>query len=192
MYNCVSPCLSYFRRLLFFLKNAKNNNIYIHKLVKINWKNLALENHHELHVGKHVICRGSLLLQKPYSKLTIGENSFIGSDTNIVSTENVKIGNDVLISHDCYITDTDGHSLDSCLRSHDIPNRWRGFKDWSFVKSSPILIEDNVWIGPKVIILKGVVISKGSIVCAGSVVTKNVNAYSIVAGVPAKHIGYTK
>lgn len=53
-----------------------------------------------------------------------------------------------------------------------------------------VIIEDDVWIGARVIILPGVRIGKGAVVAAGAVVTKNVEPYSIVAGVPAKIIRY--
>jgi maltose O-acetyltransferase len=49
-----------------------------------------------------------------------------------------------------------------------------------------VIIEDDVWIGSRAIILKGVTIGRGSIVAAGAVVTKSVPPYTIVAGVPAK------
>lgn len=52
----------------------------------------------------------------------------------------------------------------------------------------PVVIEDDVWIGANSTILKGVTIGEGSVVAAGSVVTKNVPAYTIVGGVPAKII----
>jgi maltose O-acetyltransferase len=53
----------------------------------------------------------------------------------------------------------------------------------------PVIIEDDVWIGTRVIILPGVTISRGAIIGAGAVVTKNVASYDIVGGVPAKVIG---
>ena len=52
----------------------------------------------------------------------------------------------------------------------------------------PIIIEENIWIGEMVCILGGVHIGKAAIIAAGAVVTKDIPAYSIVAGVPAKVI----
>ncbi len=52
-----------------------------------------------------------------------------------------------------------------------------------------VIIEDDVWIASRVIILPGVTIGKGSVVAAGSIVTKNVEPMSIVGGIPAKVIG---
>ena len=50
----------------------------------------------------------------------------------------------------------------------------------------PVVIEDDVWVGANVIILKGVTIGRGSVVAAGAVVTKSCPPYSIIGGVPAK------
>ena len=50
----------------------------------------------------------------------------------------------------------------------------------------PIVIENDVWIGANVIILKGVTIVEGSVVAAGSIVTKSCSSYSILVGIPAK------
>lgn len=64
---------------------------------------------------------------------------------------------------------------------------------WQQTESAcaPIVIEDNVWIGARSVILKGVTIGEGSIVACDSVVTKDVPPFTIVAGNPArvvKHI----
>ena len=56
----------------------------------------------------------------------------------------------------------------------------------NLVKDEKVIIEDDVWIGASATILPGVKIGKGAIIGAGAVVTKNVAAYSVVAGVPAK------
>lgn len=156
--------------------------------VKVNWKGVGVEKNCRLMIDSGSIVRGALHCQKEQATLKIGKNSFVGSMSTIVSSEFVSIGDSVLISHDCYITDTDGHSLDADIRCLDIPNRWKGFKNWDVVESEMIDIRDNVWIGPKSIILKGVVVGEGSVVCAGSVVTREVPANVVVAGIPAKVI----
>ena len=54
------------------------------------------------------------------------------------------------------------------------------------VEVAPVVIEDDVWIGLNVVVLQGVTIGRGAIVGAGAVVTKNIPAWSIAHGVPAK------
>lgn len=171
-----------------FLKRSRNSEIDLPDKLMINWKDVSIVESSTLKIGNQSIIKGVLSIQKENSSLIIGENSFIGGRSIIVATESVEVGSNVLISHDCYITDTAGHSFDAEIRRNDIPNRWNGFKDWDVVKSAPIYIRDDSWIGPKVIILKGVEIGEGAIVAAGSVVTKDVEAFTIVAGVPAKFI----
>jgi len=59
-------------------------------------------------------------------------------------------------------------------------------------KTEPVVIKDYVFVGPRAIILPGVTIERGAIIAAGAVVTKNVEAYTVVGGVPAKEIGERK
>ncbi|HEC87733.1 MAG TPA: CatB-related O-acetyltransferase [Thermoplasmata archaeon] len=59
---------------------------------------------------------------------------------------------------------------------------------YRFISKGPIIVGNDVWIGTRAIILSGVKIGDGAIVGAGAVVTKDVQPYEIVAGVPAKHI----
>lgn len=65
----------------------------------------------------------------------------------------------------------------------DVPMRLQGYQEYP-----PVYIDDDVWIGARVIILPGITIGKGSILGAGSVVTKDVPPFSIVAGNPARII----
>ena len=60
----------------------------------------------------------------------------------------------------------------------------------NFITNKEVLIENDVWIGEKVVVLDGVKISNGAIVASGAIVTKDVAPYSVVGGVPAKHIKY--
>ena len=75
---------------------------------------------------------------------------------------------------------TDFHSLDPTIRASN--------EDMKHRKCAPVVIEDNVFVGAKCIILKGVTIGENSIVGAGSVVTKSVPPNQIWAGNPAKFI----
>lgn len=58
------------------------------------------------------------------------------------------------------------------------------------INDAAVIIEDDVWCGANVTILKGVTLGKGSVVAAGSVVTKSFPPYSIIGGVPAKLLKY--
>jgi len=110
-----------------------------------------------------------------------GDNSGINVGTIIAANKDplgkISFGSNVLIGHGCFF-----HSGNHIFSDLEKPIKEQGYK------FSPIIIEDNVWIGAKSIILSGVVIEKGSIVAAGSVVTKSVPQNVIVGGNPAKVI----
>ena len=126
--------------------------------------------------------------------IKIGRRTFINAGTNIISINEIEIGDDVTIGWNIYIYDHDSHSLDYRFRKDDIERQREDFyanrnfifsKDWSTVKSAPVKICNKVWIGFNAIILKGVTIGEGAIVAAGAVVTKDVPAWTVVAGNPA-------
>jgi acetyltransferase-like isoleucine patch superfamily enzyme len=106
-------------------------------------------------------------------KLQIGVNSTINRKCHLDCRAQISIGNNVSISPECSFI-TGDHDYNS-------PN--------FAYRSAPIYVGDYVWLGTRATILPGVSIGKGAIVCAGAVVTKNVEAYAIVGGVPAKKIG---
>lgn len=104
--------------------------------------------------------------------LEIGNNSYMNAST-IQCASHISIGDDCAIASDILIQDTDFHPiLDENGREKPI--------------SKPIQIGNKVWICAKATILKGVTIGDGAIVAAGAVVTKDVPAYSLVAGNPAR------
>ena len=113
---------------------------------------------------------------KEVGELKIGNYVHINQGSLLMSEGSIEIGNCVSISHRAGLFSV----------SHDIQS-----PDFAFV-CSKIKIEDYVWIGANAMILSGqneVTIGKGAVICAGAVVTKNVEPFSIVAGVPAKVIG---
>ncbi|GAF04940.1 acyltransferase [Saccharicrinis fermentans] len=141
-------------------------------------------------LGDNCLCRGTLLTFNYGGIISIGNHCYIGDLVRIWSAEKISIGNDVLISHNVNIIDTDSHELNSIERKE---NGRKILKDGLIlpkgnVKSAPIIIEDNVWLSFNVSVLKGVTIGKGAVVAAGSVVTKNVASYTLVGGTPAKFI----
>lgn len=127
--------------------------------------------------------------------LSIGNNCKIQPRVNLGDGNEIIIGNNCMINEDVYI---EGASIGDYVMiapnatiyasshihsSTEIPMQMQGQ-----TLKKICIIEDDVWIGKSVIVMPGVRIGKGSIVGAGSVVTKNVEPYSIVAGVPAKFI----
>ncbi|WP_353932515.1 acyltransferase [Okeanomitos corallinicola TIOX110] len=102
--------------------------------------------------------------------LSIGSNSYITDSSRIAAQNSITIGKNCAISFGVTIIDDDGHGF--------------GLPPYS----APIVIEDNVWVGCNVTILKGVTIGEGSVVAAGAVVTKSCPPHSLIGGVPAKVI----
>ena len=107
--------------------------------------------------------------------IEVGDHSSIGDRTEIHCAGRVSIGSQVLISWDVNIIENDYH-----VAGDGIP------------EVKPVVIEDEVWIGARAIILKGITIGRGSIVAAGAVVTKSVPPYTLVGGNPARPIKQIK
>ena len=109
-------------------------------------------------------------------ELEIGDYSGIG--INCLVPANIKIGNDVMMGPEVMMFGVN-HNFDNL----DKPMRLQGGK-----LANPIVIDDDVWIGARVIILPGVNIGKGAVIGAGAVVTKDVPPFTICAGNPARVI----
>lgn len=123
--------------------------------------------------GKQVRLRMPLKIYDA-QKLTLGSQVDIGEFVLIRASGGVTIGDRVLIASHAVIA----------TRTHP-----KGLPRYGVNIDKPIVIEDDVWIGAGAIILPGVTIKKGAIVGAGAVVTKDVEAFATVAGVPARDLG---
>ncbi|MBN2260713.1 MAG: acetyltransferase [Clostridiales bacterium] len=110
------------------------------------------------------------------SEIKIGDYSGIGLDAQLSGP--ISIGNHVMMGPQVMIY-TSNHNYNS----KDLPMVFQGNSD-----PKPVIVEDDVWIGARSILLPGVIVGKGSIIAAGSVVTKEVPAFSIAGGNPAKVI----
>jgi acetyltransferase-like isoleucine patch superfamily enzyme len=114
-------------------------------------------------------------------KIQIGDNVIMNYGCHIGAINFIKIGNNVLLASNIYISDHDhGHTNYEDMR---LPPVCR-----NIVSKGPVIIEDDVWVGEGVAILGNVTIGKNSIIAAHAVVTKDVPPFSVVAGVPAKVI----
>lgn len=121
--------------------------------------------------------------------IKIGKDCYIGDHSRLWVGIGITIGDRVLIAHNVNIFDTTTHPIDKKVRyEHENLVKATGMPIEKFdtIYESPVIIEDDVWIGCNCVILKGVTIGEGAIVSAGSVVTKDVPANTMVAGNPAK------
>ncbi len=116
--------------------------------------------------------------------LIIGKNVEFNDYVHIVASEKVEIKDNVLLAGKIFISDLN-HGSYGKAGLHDSPLTIPNDRSLS---SSPVLIEENVWIGEFVSVLPGVTIGKGSIIGTMSVVTNNIPAYCIAVGSPAKVI----
>lgn len=128
--------------------------------------------------GSFELYANSSLYINENATLTLGSGYF-NTGLNMSVFDSVTIGEKVYISENVTIRDSDDHQLTSLEKSDTIQSKGM---------TAPITIEDKVWIGMNVTILKGVTIGTGSVVAAGAVVTKDVPPHCVVAGVPAKVI----
>lgn len=125
-------------------------------------------------------------------KITIGNNTYIGDKSRIGAIQDIRIGNDVMISSEVHILDNNNHptSPEQRLQMTQSADFYGELWSWTKSEHAPVIICDNVWIGERCTILKGVTIGKGSIIGANSVITHDVPDYVIAAGNPAKVVKY--
>lgn len=156
-----------------------------------------ITNHFEkdrISIGKNSHIHGHLSTMGHGGEIKIGDDCFVGPQTNIWSSLSIHIGDRVLVSHGVNIFDTNSHSTSAENRSIHFKNTilYGQPETLSDVEEGAVKIYDDVWIGFNSAIMKGVSLGTGSIVAACSVVTKDVEPFTIVAGNPAKPIGRSR
>lgn len=149
------------------------------------------------HRGKHsVVHRSARMDTPPYRKFSLGDYSVIESfacinnavgdviigDHTRIGLHNTIIGPVTIGSHVNLAQGITVTALNHIFEDSDKRIDEQG------VSTTPVTIEDDIWIGANAVILPGVTIGNHSVVAAGAVVTKNVPPHSLVAGVPAKII----
>jgi len=147
-------------------------------------------------IGDDNMLNCQIIFESDEGEVIIGNRVFIGAST-LISRERIEFGNNIFVAWGVCFYDHDSHSLDHKMRQEDISQQLRDYrngqsfiqnKNWKTVKSAPIKISDNAWIGMNALILKGVTIGEGAVVGAGSVVTRDVEPWTVVGGNPAKLI----
>jgi acetyltransferase-like isoleucine patch superfamily enzyme len=169
------------------------------KIRKLFWKALGMQIGSKTYVGKHtsvtwphqVKLGNNCSLEHNiyfhydgiYSEgpsICIGDHVFVGNNTEFNITDKITIGDNCLIAAGCCFVDHNhGSNKSKLIREQLAPKEG-------------IRIEEDVWVGSKVTVLKGVHIGKGAIVAAGAVVNKSIPKYEIWGGIPAKKIGERK
>ena len=125
-------------------------------------------------VEKNAVFHFKTEIRDPWC-LRVGKGSIIGDNAILDSRNGLIIGSNVNISSNVSIY-TEQHDLRDPLFRCTEPER------------KMVIIGDRVWIGSNVIVLPGVKIGEGAVCCAGCVVTKDIEPFSVVAGIPAKKV----
>lgn len=140
-----------------------------------NWSDISLESC-GLDDGVILLCTGA----SKRGKITIENGAYINRYTMIDAHESIIISKECMIGPHCYITDGD-HGM-----KMDIPVGKQS------MTTAPVILEEGVWLGAGVKVLKGVTIGRHAVVGAGAVVTRSIPEGAIAVGVPAKVIGCRK
>jgi acetyltransferase-like isoleucine patch superfamily enzyme len=139
-------------------------------------------------LGDHVSCyAGCSFAIGVNGSCSVG-NFTLMNGALVMAEERIEIGSHCLISWNVGIADSDFHPLAPAQRIIDAHALAPFFKDRPprpKLRTAPVIISDNVWVGMNAIILKGVSIGENSVVAAGAVVTKSVPSNTVVAGNPA-------
>ncbi len=178
-------------------QGRKLSNTEIIKKIIVRFKNYWLD--FELMLLRFVGNIPSHMIRKSVYRLAgmkIGKGATLHMWANFFDPRNIQIGNDSIIGDHVFLDGRDKLTIGSHVdiasqvliynSEHDLEsNEFRA-------RTEPVVISDYVFIGPRVIIMPGVTIGKGAVIAGGAVVTKDVDPFTIVGGVPAKQIGERK
>ena len=125
------------------------------------------------HIGNNSIIESFSTVNNGVGDVIIGDRSKIGISNVVIGP--IKIGNDCIFAQNIVLSGLNHGYEDVNISPEDQP-----------ITATEIIVEDEVWIGANAVVVAGVTIGKHSVVAAGSIVTKDVPAYSVVGGNPAK------
>lgn len=181
---------------LFFRLRERGSSLVTQLLPKTYWRaqgmqigsGVSLQNiqvtwPHQVHIGNNCELESGIFFKfdgiwQQGPSICIGDRTFLGKYVEFNIRQKITIGHDCLIASGCKFIDHD-HGFSR----RDIPMNIQN--DGAEMS---IILENDVWLGVNVVILKGVTIGKGAIIGAGSIVSKSVPSYEIWAGIPARKI----
>ena len=136
-----------------------------------------------IEIGSSVYIRRSVRLEAHFvsgggTRLKIGDNVRIANHVHIGAAQRVEIGANCGIGAFTWITDHD----------HDIRNPLESVVENQRILIAPTVLEDGVYVGERVAILRGVRIGRGSVIGTNSVVTSDIPPYCVAVGAPARVI----
>jgi len=162
-------------RLLFFIE-LRLRGVAIAAVPNLSGKPPRVRNAGTMRIGHHQLMHGrvtrSQLGTAPSGRLVLGDHVFINEGVSIFAVRDITIGDWARIADFTSIHDTDFHAVSPA----------------DAVRTAPVKIGRNVWLGRNVVVLCGVTIGDNAVVAAGSIVTADVAANTLVGGNPARPI----
>jgi acetyltransferase-like isoleucine patch superfamily enzyme len=132
-----------------------------------------------LQIGPEVLLEPGVWITAPDdARVRIGAGSFLNLGVMVAAQELVEIGEHCMLANGCFVSDAN--------HRHDDPRKpitWQGFES-----KGPTRIGDNCWLGANVVVTSGVSIGERSVIGANSVVTRDVESFTVAAGIPARAI----
>jgi acetyltransferase-like isoleucine patch superfamily enzyme len=168
--NQVETRPRWFIRLLAPLYQHRGKHAVIHRSVRMD-----TPPYRKFYLGNYSVVESFACINNAVGDVIIGDHTRIGLHNTIIGP--VTIGSHVNLAQGITITALNHNFSDAEKRI-----------DEQGVNTTPVVIEDDIWIGANAVILPGVTIGQHSVVAAGAIVTKDVPPHSLVAGVPAKVI----
>ena len=128
-----------------------------------------------------------------FFRLKLEKGAIIYSGFQIRSPKKIKIGKGTVVGYNCELDGRKGLTIGENVNISSDVKFYTLQHDYNSVNfatvGGPIFVEDYAWVSVRAIILPGVTIGKGAVIAAGAVVTKDVEPFSIMGGIPAKKIG---
>lgn len=168
--NQVETRPRWYIRLMAPLYQHRGRHSVIHRSVRMD-----TPPYRKFQLGDYSVIESFACINNAVGDVIIGDHTRVGLHNTVIGP--VNIGNHVNLAQSITVTALNHNFADSEKRI-----------DEQGVSTTPVIIEDDVWIGANAVVLPGVKIGTHSVIAAGAVVTKDVPPHSIVAGIPAKVI----